>query len=126
MRSIAASLQMEYSTRLAMLIGLMLFLAIPVKAQTQPSIVGSPLRWITSDDYPSAALHEGREGRASYMLTIDASGRVCRCEITASSGHADLDAKTCDLLSRRARFAKTKETGQPRYFKSMFSWNIVR
>jgi len=93
-------------------------------AQTQPSIVGSPLRWITNADYPSTALRERREGRASYKLTIDASGRVSRCEITASTGHADLDAQTCRLLSRRARFVKTGGTDQPRFFESMFSWNI--
>ena len=111
---------------LTMLTGAAMFFTLPAGAQTQPTIVGSPLRWITNAYYPSAALRQGREGRARYKLTIDASGRVTRCDIMTSSGHADLDDLTCRLISRRARFVKTSETDQPRYFESMFSWNIYR
>jgi TonB family protein len=107
-------------------VGIAIALALPVLAQTQPAIVGSPLRWISNDDYPSAALRQQREGRVRYRLIIDGSGRVSQCDIMASSGHEDLDAQTCRLISRRARFVKAADPKQPRYFESLFSWNIYR
>ncbi|ALJ13880.1 energy transducer TonB [Sphingopyxis macrogoltabida] len=94
------------------------------KPPAQPHIIGSPMRWITNSDYPPAAVQERREGRVRFKLTINASGRVSNCEITASSGHADLDTQTCHILSRRARFVKATGSDEPRYFESIFSWNL--
>lgn len=66
--------------------------------------VTSPGSWVTSDDYPAAALRDEREGTAGFRLIIGTDGLPTRCEIVASSGHADLDAKTCEIVMARARF----------------------
>ncbi len=74
----------------------------------------APNNWITSSDYPEAALSEGRDGRTGVELRISAVGRVEACAVTLSSGHADLDAATCALLKRKARFQPaTDPKGKP-------------
>jgi protein TonB len=84
---------------------------IPPKA-AQPR--GRPGDWVTTNDYPSRALREEREGTTGFSLSIDASGRVSNCTITSSSGSPDLDQATCDNLRRRARFTPaTDGEGQP-------------
>jgi protein TonB len=80
--------------------------------QAQPK--GRPQEWVTTNDYPSRALREEREGTTGFSLTVDASGKVTNCSITSSSGSPDLDQATCDNLRRRARFAPaTDGEGQP-------------
>jgi protein TonB len=47
-------------------------------------------------------------------VSVGPDGRVTNCEITSSSGHADLDAETCKLITRRARFTPGKDrAGNP-------------
>ena len=65
---------------------------------------GNPANWATTNDYPSRALREEREGTTGFRVTVGPDGRVADCQITSSSGHADLDAATCDNVRRRARF----------------------
>jgi len=65
---------------------------------------GNPGSWAGPDDYPSRALREEREGTTRFTVTVDTSGRVSNCQVTRSSGHADLDEATCSNISRRARF----------------------
>ncbi len=64
----------------------------------------NPGSWATTNDYPSRALSQEREGTTGFRVTYDASGKVTDCQITSSSGHADLDAATCSNVKRRARF----------------------
>lgn len=61
-------------------------------------------RWVVTDDYPSKALREGAEGVAGFRVVVGSDGRVDACEITSSSGNAQLDEATCKFVSRRARF----------------------
>ena len=69
-------------------------------------------RWISNDDYPSRALRAEAEGLARYRLIVGTDGRVSSCEITTSTGNAQLDEATCRLIARRARFEPaTDETG---------------
>jgi len=65
---------------------------------------GNPGNWATTNDYPSRALREEREGTSGFRVTVGPDGKVTDCSITSSSGHADLDAATCDNVRRRARF----------------------
>jgi periplasmic protein TonB len=86
----------------------------PPSAPPSPAVPkGSPGSWATTDDYPSRALSQEREGTASFRVTIDEQGRVTACQITSSSGHADLDEATCKNVSRRARFKPATKDGQP-------------
>ncbi|HET6537602.1 MAG TPA: energy transducer TonB [Sphingopyxis sp.] len=70
---------------------------------------GNPGRWATNDDYPARAMRDGREGTTGFRVTYGADGRVTGCDVTASSGHSDLDAETCKLITRRARFNAGKD-----------------
>lgn len=65
---------------------------------------GNPGSWATTNDYPARALREERAGTTRFRVTIGPDGRVTDCQITGSSGHADLDEATCKNVSRRARF----------------------
>ena len=75
---------------------------------------GNPGNWATTNDYPSRALREEREGTTGFRVTVGPDGRVTDCTVTSSSGHADLDQATCDNVRRRARFnPATDGEGQP-------------
>lgn len=90
---------------------------------------GNPASWATSNDYPSRALREEREGVSGFRVTVGPDGRVTDCEITSSSGHADLDAATCDNIRRRARFnPATDGEGQPTTgsYSSRVRWVIPK
>jgi len=63
----------------------------------------------SDDDYPADAQRAGQEGTVQAKLDIDTSGRVARCTIIRSSGHASLDASTCKILLRRARFVPAQD-----------------
>lgn len=65
---------------------------------------GNPGNWVSSNDYPSRALREEREGTVSFELSVSPNGRVTSCRVTGSSGHSDLDSSTCSMITRRARF----------------------
>lgn len=73
---------------------------------------GRMAQWVTTNDYPTSDLRLEHHGRTAYRLTIDASGAVTECTVTASSGHPGLDKATCDNVKRRARFEPaTDQTG---------------
>jgi protein TonB len=74
----------------------------PQRATPEPR--GNPGSWANANDYPSRALREEREGTTRFRLTVNADGRVSNCQVTGSSGHADLDEAACKNLTRRARF----------------------
>lgn len=65
---------------------------------------GNPGSWATSNDYPSRALREEREGVTGFRVTVGTDGKVVDCQITKSSGSPDLDDATCVNVRRRARF----------------------
>lgn len=75
---------------------------------------GNPGSWATSNDYPSRALREEREGTTGFRVTVGPDGKVTDCQITRSSGSPDLDEATCSNVRRRARFTPaTDGEGQP-------------
>jgi protein TonB len=72
----------------------------------------SPSGWLSTDDYPRGPLVDEIEGVAAYRLIVGTNGRVSACEVTRSTGNAQLDAATCKFIERRARFEPaTDETG---------------
>ncbi|MCX9146667.1 TonB family protein [Erythrobacter sp. WG] len=87
----------------------------------------NPARWVTNADYRSRWIMEGLEGTARFTLAIDAAGQVTGCAITRSTGHAALDAATCDLVGRRARFDAARDaTGRPvaASYTGTITWTI--
>lgn len=77
--------------------------ALPARAK------GNRANWITSDDYPSSALRAGEAGNVGIQVAVDVDGRVFACTVTASSGSAALDAATCRLYQKRARFTPARD-----------------
>jgi protein TonB len=74
-------------------------------------------------------MREEREGTAGFRVTYGADGRITSCDITASSGHADLDAETCKLITRRGRFNPGKDrSGNPvgGSYSNRIRWQIPR
>jgi TonB family protein len=57
------------------------------------------------ENYPPKALQEGREGTTGYRVAVSPDGSVTDCNVTSSSGHADLDSTTCINLIIKGRFA---------------------
>ncbi|MBP6031522.1 MAG: energy transducer TonB [Sphingobium sp.] len=88
---------------------------------------GRPGDWVTSDDYPSRALREGRSGVVGLRLDVGVDGRVANCSVTSSSGHSDLDATACQLVTRRGRFKPATGTdgaAMADSWSSRFVWRI--
>ena len=70
--------------------------------------------YFSNDDYPEASYRRGAEGTVHFSLEIDVSGAPSRCNIEYSSGDADLDRATCDILMSRARFRPARDSnGHP-------------
>lgn len=78
----------------------------PPPSQAQPASPKGQARWAArvQENYPSRAFREERQGRVAVALTIGPNGQVAGCQVTASSGHADLDEAACRDLTRYARF----------------------
>jgi len=76
----------------------------PVAKRPNPLPKGNPGNWANTNDYPSRALQQEREGTTGYRVTVGPNGRVTTCRITSSSGNPDLDQATCTNVTRRARF----------------------
>jgi protein TonB len=85
----------------------------PKGPSSGPQPRGNPGSWATTNDYPSRALREERSGTTGFRVTVGADGRVVDCQVTSSSGHADLDQATCQNVTRRARFKPALQDGQP-------------
>jgi protein TonB len=99
----------------------------PPKGPSSPAQPkGNPSNWATPNDYPSRALREGRTGTTGFRVTVGTDGRVTSCSITSSSGSDDLDATTCQMVTRRARFKPAMEDGSPVQgaFSSRVKWVI--
>lgn len=93
---------------------LMLAAAVPAE---------NPGNWILAEDYPARALRDGIEGKSTVVLTISPDGKPIGCQISISSGSADLDDATCKLLTERGRF-ETSSTGTTQSFSTVVEWKI--
>lgn len=104
----------------------------PPPPRVQPKAAeprGNPGSWANSNDYPSRALREEREGVTRFSVSIGPDGRVTSCQVTGSSGHPDLDSTTCNLIQRRARFRPaTDGNGDPTTgsWSSAVRWEIPK
>lgn len=88
---------------------------------------GNPGNWVTDGDYRPRWIRENMTGSARFTLSIDANGRVSNCTITRSTGHAELDAATCQLVTKRARFDAARDgNGKPvaGSYSNSVNWNI--
>jgi len=65
--------------------------------------------YLSSGDYPAAALRNNEQGQVVFALDIGPDGRVAGCRITQSSGSAALDSTTCRIMRSRARFTPARD-----------------
>lgn len=87
----------------------------------------NPSNWISFADYPTKALKDREEGRATIRLEVDKSGLVKNCVVTSSTGSASLDATTCIMLSQRAKFEPARNSrGRPvsGVYDSAVQWTL--
>lgn len=97
------------------------FTAVGAKPRNDPN------RWVTTEDYRGNWIRRELTGRARFRLDILADGRVAGCTITASSGHPELDAATCALVSKRAMFQPARGSeGEPvaGSYTSAIDWQL--
>ena len=88
---------------------------------------GNPGSWATTEDYPSRALREEKQGTTGFRLEVGADGRVTSCSVTQSSGSPELDDATCKLVSRRARFSPAEDDQGnkiPSTYANRIQWRI--
>ena len=87
----------------------------PPRVQPKSAVPkGNPGNWATTNDYPSQALREERQGTTRFRVSVGADGRVTDCTVTGSSGSPDLDATACTKIRARARFSPaTDGEGNP-------------
>jgi protein TonB len=101
----------------------------PIKASEARDAIpdSGRLRWITTEDYPAAALRENVQGMVAISVTIGADGKVRSCLVTQSSGNQLLDDTTCRLYVRRAHFTPARDAdGNPTTAQrtDRFRWQI--
>ncbi len=77
-----------------------------IRFATKP--VGDPTSWVTGADYPQEAKLANLGGMVDFMLVVDQAGKPVTCKVIKSSGAAQLDMTTCQLLMRRANFAPAR------------------
>ena len=82
----------------------------PRKTQSATSAKGDLRTLFSTDDYPPAAQAAGAEGTAQAQLTVSPDGRVVSCSLIRSTGNSALDAATCNILRRRAKFIPAKDS----------------
>lgn len=78
---------------------------------TPPRQIGGS---ISKRDYPRDLFAANIGGRVGVLYVVSPDGRVTDCEIEHSSGNAELDDATCDLIIQRFRFRPALDAqGQP-------------
>ncbi|RYE04130.1 MAG: energy transducer TonB [Sphingomonadales bacterium] len=79
---------------------------------------GTDLRLLKGDlydsDYPDWAQQAGISGTVYFRFNVGTDGRVSNCTVTRSSGSARLDDLTCRLITKRFRYAPSRDArGRP-------------
>ncbi len=78
------------------------------------TVFGPPeMQPIVVSGYPKLALKRREEGTVLYRVELSRSGEPKVCEVTQSSGFYQLDAATCRLIGRYAKFKPATRDGKP-------------
>lgn len=78
----------------------------------------TPPRWrsgrLRFSDFPPALADAGIGGTVGVRYLVWTDGHVTECEVTRSSGNAQIDALTCRLITERFRFRPSRDSrGRP-------------
>lgn len=85
-----------------------------------------PGSWVQAEDYPQEAARFGIEGTVGFALAINAQGKITNCEILQSAD-AELDAATCRVLAKRARFQVARDASGKAVdstYRSRITWTV--
>ncbi len=94
-------------TSSSLLFGLIVFAAatpLAAKDRSAPAVAQDPASWVTTDDYPAAALVANKEGVSAIRWDVTAEGKAENCTVVSSSGMAELDQAACNAILSRARY----------------------
>ena len=80
--------------------------------------------YFSSDDYPDQANFANQGGTSRMMMMIDETGALKDCMVEETSGFASLDAMTCAVLLKRAKFEPALDSaGKP--IRSVLTSRVV-
>ena len=85
----------------------------------------TPTPWFEFTDYPMKAFEKKWEGVTRFELLVAPDGSIAKCTVTQSSGHEELDQRTCFLAEKRVKFrAARDDDGRPVYgvYRSQAVW----
>jgi protein TonB len=83
-------------------------------AATQPVPLTPVEKLLSESDKLAVVERVGAQGTVGIKVTVDVTGRVSDCSVARSSGFKALDAETCKVIQRKARFSPAKdEQGRP-------------
>lgn len=88
--------------------------AVPVEAapsaerRTPPKFLNK-LEVFNLDNYPYWAKSLDEEGTVRVSVEVNPAGTVTSCRVSQSSGSANLDLGTCDLITERGKFAPARD-----------------
>lgn len=97
------------------------------KGERAPAPMGSPARWVTSNDYPSTPIRSEMAGRTTIRLSVDRFGFPISCQVLESSDHTLLDDITCKAMLRRARFFPARDANGDAvagHYQQSISWEV--
>lgn len=93
---------------------------------TAPEQIRGRLKY---SDLPADLRDSGKSFAVSVRYAVETSGRIGDCSITRSSGSAELDALTCQLIQQRFRFRPSRDAdGNPveSIVEENHSWDLDR
>lgn len=108
-----------------MAISALMFPFLAAAAALQPAVMQGG--WISDADYPADALRTAQQGTVQARFLISPQGTVSKCEVAKSSGAKALDARTCELVLQRFRFAAARDaSGKPveQWRVQMINWKL--
>lgn len=89
------------------------FLAIANLAVATPAIADpakqSANAAFLAKNYPADSLRRGEQGKVGFQLSFGPDGTLTGCAITQSSGFANLDSGTCDMLAKSAKIEPARD-----------------
>ncbi|MCU6454824.1 energy transducer TonB [Sphingomonas sp. A2-49] len=87
----------------------------------------NPDKILDYNDYPVESLRREEYGIASIRLRVAADGAITGCDVTETSGHPLLDARSCTLYRTRARVAPARDAAGAAIageLRAVVSWGV--
>jgi len=98
-----------------------------VMLQAPPTPAKPLVSLFSTEDYPSDAAFKDQSGFSHVVIMVNEKGQVVDCSLIATSGVAVLDAQTCIILRKRAKFAPAiGADGKPTkgIFHQLVNWKM--